>query len=124
MAVQHGFDLGWRDVLAADPDEFLGPAGEQQAPVGAQDAEIAGGQPAVVVEHGRGLLRHRVVAAHHVPPANQDFALLPRFRVGTGDQVAHAHGHPGSGGMLPSTRRRSSSHHADCATLGDASDNP
>ena len=47
MTVQHGLDLGGRDLKAAHLDHLLGPVGDPQPAVGVEVADVAGPVPAV-----------------------------------------------------------------------------
>ena len=82
VAQQQVLDLGRVRVEAADDEHVLDPADDAQVAVGVEGAEVAGVQPAVGVDRGRGRLRVVEVAAHHGVAAHEDLARLARRGVG------------------------------------------
>ena len=68
-------DFLWGDVFAAADDDVLDAAGDAVVAGFVAGAEVAGVQPAVLVDDGGGLFGHLVVALHDVVAAAADFAL-------------------------------------------------
>ena len=74
MRVEHRFDLGWIDVLAARDVHVLEPAADPVAAVLVRFGHVAGREPAVA-EDGRGRLGVPPVAGEHVRAAHEQLAL-------------------------------------------------
>ena len=116
MAQQQVLDLGRVRVEAADDEHVLDATDDAQVAVGVERAEIAGVQPSVGVDRGRGRFGVVEVAAHHGVAAHHDFTGLVRRGVGTAVRSTvrtskPAHGTPtvvamcskSSSGLLPVT---------------------
>ena len=102
VAQQEVLDLGRVGVEAADDEHVLDAPDDAQVAVGVERAEVAGVQPAVGVDRGRGRLGVVEVAAHHGLAAHDDLARLAGRGVG-------ARRRRPCGPRSPATARRRSS---------------
>ena len=75
MRAQHRLDLGRIDVEAGADDHLLGATDDEQR-FAFEAREVAGVEPAVGIDRLRGEIRRAIVAAHHVRPADMQFADL------------------------------------------------
>src|SRR5207253_11314854 len=71
-------------VEAADDEHVLRAVGDAQVPALVHHRDVAGVEPAVVVDAGRGLGRVVEVAAHHVVPTDHDLTRLPTGHLDAG----------------------------------------
>src|SRR3954454_13360864 len=78
---QRLLDLGRVDVEASADVHVLQPVGDRQVAGVVERADVAGVQPAVGVDRGRGGLRVVEVPEHDVGPAEQQFAVVADARL-------------------------------------------
>ena len=72
---EHRLDLGRIDVEAGADDHLLGAADDVET-IALEAREIAGIEPAVGIDRFGGEVGRAVIAAHHVGPADMQFADL------------------------------------------------
>ncbi len=102
---QHRLHLGGVHVVPAADVHLLEPADDAQVAVLVDRAEVAGVQPAVGVDDGRGELGVAPVAAHHRGGPADDLADLTGGDAGRRSRVDDAQLDLGHGAARPSSRR-------------------
>src|SRR5438270_2942846 len=91
--------LSWRHLVSLVLDQLLEAIHDIEVAVRVGVADVAGVQPAIVIENLRGGGRVVEIALHHLGTANQDLAVglrTERFSGGDVDHLAFAAGHHGA----------------------------
>src|SRR5215468_5206537 len=98
MGQQDGLELGWRHLVSLVLDQFLDPVGHVEPPglVGGDD--VAGVDPSVGVDRGRGRPRIAEIPAHGARRAHQQLARLAGAQIGPGAGINYPALHAGQGG--------------------------
>src|SRR3989304_5883007 len=91
------------DCPAAHDDDVLDPTGDVEVPLGVEEAEVAGTEPAVRRQHLAREVGAVVVALHQAGALDQDLALAAGWEVGVAvpDRDRDARAGPPHGEVAP-----------------------
>ena len=92
MRLDHRFEFGRRHLVPLVLDQLLDPVDDVQITVLVRAADVAGVQPAVVVDHRPGGVAIVQVAFHHLWTPHPDLAQAAGRRILTGRDVDHPEG--------------------------------